>query len=187
MEQNQFDTVYHEHWSYLSLGTTQRIFAEHGLEVFDVEELWTHGGSLRLFIKSANDAASPSLATSRICSLESVASACSTSETYAAFSAKVDATKRKLLQILIEAKDAGKSSPSTAQPVRAIRFSTTAGSVPTSSTMPVIAASTSTAGSRRDPHSHLSSRTDRTNEAGLRPDPAVEPEGRNHEPTQLHR
>ena len=109
MEQNQFDTVYHEHWSYLSLGTTQRIFAEHGLEVFDVEELWTHGGSLRLFIKSANDASKPIsgnvedlLARERGFGLFDL-------ETYAAFSAKVDATKRKLLQILIEAKDAGKS------------------------------------------------------------------------------
>jgi SAM-dependent methyltransferase len=109
MEQNQFDTVYHEHWSYLSLGTTQRIFSEHGLEVFDVEELWTHGGSLRLFIKSANDASKPIsgnvedlLARERAFGLFDLG-------TYTAFSEKVDATKRKLLQVLIEAKDAGKS------------------------------------------------------------------------------
>ncbi len=49
MEQVQFDTIYHEHFSYLSLLAVERIFAEHGLRVFDVEELSTHGGSLRVF------------------------------------------------------------------------------------------------------------------------------------------
>ncbi len=49
MERNQFDTIYHEHFSYLSFGTTQQIFARHGLKMFDVEELSTHGGSIRVF------------------------------------------------------------------------------------------------------------------------------------------
>src|SRR5258705_10516631 len=49
MEQNQFDTIYHEHFSYLSLTTVQRIFNAHGLRVYDVEELTTHGGSLRIY------------------------------------------------------------------------------------------------------------------------------------------
>ena len=49
LRENQFDTVYHEHYSYLSLTSVQRIFAANGLAVFDVEELPTHGGSLRVF------------------------------------------------------------------------------------------------------------------------------------------
>ena len=55
IEENQFDTIYHEHFSYLSFVTVQRIFAEHGLELFDVEELPTHGGSLRVFAHHADD------------------------------------------------------------------------------------------------------------------------------------
>jgi hypothetical protein len=55
VENNQFDTIYHEHFSYLSLHTTRGIFAARGLEIFDVEELPTHGGSLRIFAKHAED------------------------------------------------------------------------------------------------------------------------------------
>jgi 2-polyprenyl-3-methyl-5-hydroxy-6-metoxy-1,4-benzoquinol methylase len=55
VENNQFDTIYHEHFSYLSLHTTGEIFAAQGLEIFDVEELPTHGGSLRIFAKHAGD------------------------------------------------------------------------------------------------------------------------------------
>ena len=53
MEGNQFDTIYHEHFSYLSFYTVERIFAHHGLTLFDVEELPTHGGSLRIFARHA--------------------------------------------------------------------------------------------------------------------------------------
>jgi hypothetical protein len=55
VENNQFDTIYHEHFSYLSFSTVQRIFAAQGLELFDVEELTTHGGSLRIYGKHAED------------------------------------------------------------------------------------------------------------------------------------
>lgn len=55
IENNQFDTIYHEHFSYLSLHTTRSIFAGQSLEIFDVEELPTHGGSLRIFAKHAED------------------------------------------------------------------------------------------------------------------------------------
>lgn len=50
MGENQYDTIYHEHFSYFSLGTAVRIFAAHGLTVYDVDEIWTHGGSLRLYV-----------------------------------------------------------------------------------------------------------------------------------------
>jgi len=55
VDNNQFDTIYHEHFSYLSFGTVQQIFASQGLELFDVEELPTHGGSLRIYAKHAED------------------------------------------------------------------------------------------------------------------------------------
>ena len=58
IDENQFDTLYHEHYSYFSLTTVQRIFAKAGLTVFDVEELWTHGGSLRVYARHDADTAS---------------------------------------------------------------------------------------------------------------------------------
>ena len=59
MEENQFDTIYHEHFSYFSLLTAEKIFAAYGLVLFDVEELPTHGGSLRIFGRHAEDASKP--------------------------------------------------------------------------------------------------------------------------------
>ena len=53
MEQNQFDTIYHEHFSYFSFTTVEQVFAAHGLTLFDVEELPTHGGSLRIYGRHA--------------------------------------------------------------------------------------------------------------------------------------
>jgi hypothetical protein len=55
IEGNQFDTIYHEHFSYLSFHTVDRIFSKHGLVIFDVEELHTHGGTLRIYIKHQED------------------------------------------------------------------------------------------------------------------------------------
>jgi hypothetical protein len=109
MEENQFDTIYHEHFSYFSFITLQRVFAEHGLIVFDVEQLPTHGGSLRLYARHANDDAK-SITTS----VEGLRSrereiGLNLLETYATFSPKVQETKRKLLEFLIQAKRADKS------------------------------------------------------------------------------
>src|SRR5262245_38996634 len=59
VEGNQFDTIYHEHFSYLSFGTVERIFAHHGLTLFDVEELPTHGGSLRIYARHAENSSEP--------------------------------------------------------------------------------------------------------------------------------
>ncbi len=55
VEENQFDTIYHEHFSYLSFTTVEQIFAAHGLVLFDVEELSTHGGSLRIYGRHAEN------------------------------------------------------------------------------------------------------------------------------------
>lgn len=107
MDQNQFDTIYHEHFSYFSLTTVQKVYAAHGLEVFDVDEVPTHGGSLRVYAShpGAQDR-SPRvdalLAKEKEAGLTRV-------ETYAGFTHRVEATKRKLLQFLIEARNAGKS------------------------------------------------------------------------------
>lgn len=108
IEQHQFDTIYHEHFSYLSLVTTQRILERHGLRVFDVEELPTHGGSLRVFA-CRRDAQRwtlrPSVealaAREREAGLESL-------PTYLAFAESVKETKRGILSFLIEARRAGK-------------------------------------------------------------------------------
>jgi SAM-dependent methyltransferase len=104
MAGNQFDQVFHEHFSYLSFVTIERIFARHGLALFDVEELPTHGGSIRIYAGHAEDGSKkplPSVADMRECErtfgLEDI-------ETYKKFTAKVRETKFKLLEFLIRAK-----------------------------------------------------------------------------------
>ncbi|HKZ72721.1 MAG TPA: class I SAM-dependent methyltransferase [Steroidobacteraceae bacterium] len=109
MEQNQFDTIYHEHFSYLSFTTVERIFARHGLTLFDVEELPTHGGSLRIFARHANDASKS--VTRNVVALREreLAKGFDRVETYSGFREQVLETKRKLLEFLIAAKRAGKT------------------------------------------------------------------------------
>ncbi len=107
VEGNQFDTIYHEHFSYFSLLAVERIFAAHGLTIFDVEEICTHGGSLRIYVRHAGDSTRP--VTTRLHKLrrreEDLGYA--KLETYGAFEQRVHATKRRLLKLLIGAKDAG--------------------------------------------------------------------------------
>jgi len=109
MEENQFDTIYHEHFSYFSFITLQRVFAEHGLIIFDVEQLPTHGGSLRLYGRHANDEAK-SITTS-VDDLRGgeLQAGLNLLETYAAFSPKVQETKWHLVEFLIQVKREGKS------------------------------------------------------------------------------
>lgn len=111
IDQNQFDTVYHEHFGYLSFLAVEKIFAHHGLTLFDVEELPTHGGSLRIFARHTGDEASVRAVTPRVADMRRVETAFGLTkmETYTAFDEKVKATKRKLLKFLIEAKEAGKT------------------------------------------------------------------------------
>ncbi len=109
IENSQFDTIYHEHFSYLSLGTVETVFGRFGLTVHDVEELPTHGGSLRIYAKHADctvHAVSDNV--SRVRSLEEGAGLRDLSA-YSAFAEKVMATKRALLRFLIEAREAGKT------------------------------------------------------------------------------
>ena len=109
MENNQFDTIYHEHFSYLSLLTVERIFAAHGLVIFDVDEIPTHGGSLRIYARHDSDTAKA--VTDAVVELRQreVEAGLTDIPTYTAFSEQVKETKRKLLEFLIEAKRAGKS------------------------------------------------------------------------------
>jgi hypothetical protein len=107
-DNNQFDTIYHEHFSYFSLITVETIFGRHGLTVFDVEELWTHGGSLRVYARHTADASRP--VTARVNELREreVTAGYRQIETYTRFDEHVRETKRRLLEVLIEAKRAGK-------------------------------------------------------------------------------
>lgn len=107
MEQNQFDTIYHEHFSYLSFFVVRRIFAHHGLTIFDVEELPTHGGSLRIYARhAANDALPVGERVAALLQREQDAGLLSI-DGYRGFGARVDATKRAVLAFLIEAKERG--------------------------------------------------------------------------------
>lgn len=109
MEENQFDTIYHEHFSYLSLLTVEKIFAAHGLTIFDVEELSTHGGSLRIYACHYEDTSKPiSQQVQELRAREEIAGFTNL-EQYFSFSEKVKETKFKLLDFLITAKREGKS------------------------------------------------------------------------------
>ena len=109
MEENQFDTIYHEHFFYFSLMSAERIFAAHGLTLFDVEELPTHGGSLRIYGHHAEDKTHS--VTERYLALmrREKAAGFDRLDTYVVFAENVKETKRKLLEFLIEAKRKGKS------------------------------------------------------------------------------
>ena len=107
MRLNQFDTVYHEHYSYLSLQSVKAIFARAGLRVFDVEQIPTHGGSLRVYGCHADDARVDGAAMARILA-EEIASGLQDLATYQRFQREADKVKNKLLAFLIEANLAGK-------------------------------------------------------------------------------
>lgn len=107
MAENQFDTIYHEHFSYFSFVAVEKVFAHHGLTLFDVDELPTHGGSLRIYARHDADIARP--VGDRIGELRrrEVEDGFLTLERYAGFGQNVNATKRKLLDFLIGAKQRG--------------------------------------------------------------------------------
>jgi 2-polyprenyl-3-methyl-5-hydroxy-6-metoxy-1,4-benzoquinol methylase len=109
IEQSQFDTIYHEHFSYLSFVTVEKIFAHHGLTLFDVEELPTHGGSLRIYAKHSEN--NKIKIDQRVEALKEVErqKGLGNLETYLNFSRKVQETKRKLLSFLIQVKIDGKT------------------------------------------------------------------------------
>jgi hypothetical protein len=109
MAGNQFDTIYHEHFSYFSFITVEKILAAHDLTLFDVEELPTHGGSLRIYARHHDTAALP--VSESVNELRRRELEAGTAELgyYSAFSEQVKETKRNLLEFLIQARRAGKS------------------------------------------------------------------------------
>ncbi len=105
--ENQFDTIYHEHFSYFSLGTMTRLAAAHGLMAIDVETLPTHGGSLRVYLAHQGSQHPVSIRVGDVLAQERQAGL-DALVTYADFSRQVQRTKRKLLSVLIKAKEEGK-------------------------------------------------------------------------------
>jgi hypothetical protein len=108
MQENQFDTIYHEHLSYFSFIAVDSLFARHGLTIFDVDELDTHGGSLRIYARHANHSSteiSPGVQELKIRELRLELNKLTT---YSAFAEQAKAAKRALLTFLIEAKQSGK-------------------------------------------------------------------------------
>ena len=108
IEGNQFDTIYHEHFSYFSLTTVERVFAAHQLVLFDVEELPTHGGSLRIYARHVADVSKPILPSVSELRKKEAEAGIATLALYHSFSANVLETKRKLLEFLDGAKREGK-------------------------------------------------------------------------------
>lgn len=108
MEQNQFDTIYHEHFSYFSFLAVEKVFARHGMTLFDVEELPTHGGSLRIYARHAQDSSKPIGARAQDLKAREEKAGFGRLDHYLSFGPQVEATKRKLLSFLIAAKQEGK-------------------------------------------------------------------------------
>jgi len=109
MEGNQFDTIYHEHFSYFSFSTVERVFLAHGLTIFDVEELPTHGGSLRIYAHHSHNTGKQ--VTQCVIDLKAreETGGLMRLKTYLCFAKKVEKTKQNLLNFLIKAKQQGKS------------------------------------------------------------------------------
>jgi hypothetical protein len=109
MNENQFDTIYHEHFSYFSFLTVNEIFRSHGFTLFDVEELRSHGGSLRIYAKHADDTTKDvGVRVQELLDREKQ-EGFERLDHYLDFTEQVKATKRKLLRFLIDAKNDGKT------------------------------------------------------------------------------
>lgn len=108
IKENQFDTIYHEHFSYFSLTTAEKVFAAHGMRVFDVEQLASHGGSLRIFVCHGN-ADRSTLDSVQMLREEEAAAGLGDLSAYEDFAQRVAETKRRLLAFLIGAKADGKT------------------------------------------------------------------------------
>ena len=108
VEDNQFDTIYHEHFSYFSFLTARKVLSAHGLEVFDVDELSTHGGSLRLYAQRRSSGRQAVCRSIEMLLERERARGFDTLEGHAGFSARVEETKWRLLEFLIECRRQGK-------------------------------------------------------------------------------
>jgi 2-polyprenyl-3-methyl-5-hydroxy-6-metoxy-1,4-benzoquinol methylase len=119
IRENQFDTIYHEHFSYFSFFVAESVFAAHGLTIFDVEDIPTHGGSLRIFARHATyDALGVTPRVDALRRREKEAGL-GQLDTYSAFAGEVRATKRALLRFLVEANDSGRRVAGYGAPAKA--------------------------------------------------------------------
>ena len=107
--ENQFDTIYHEHCSYFSFTIVNQLFDKHGLTIFDVDELSTHGGSLRIYARHAEDTSKRITENVRVLLESEVAVGVENLEFYLAFNQKVQSTKRSILDFMIRIKNKGKT------------------------------------------------------------------------------
>jgi 2-polyprenyl-3-methyl-5-hydroxy-6-metoxy-1,4-benzoquinol methylase len=108
IDEKQWDTIYHEHFSYLSFTTARRVFVAHGLRLFDVEELPTHGGSLRIFGCHEDDIAKPDTERADELLTREEAAGYSEVETYLDYGTQVAEDKRRILSTLIALKEEGR-------------------------------------------------------------------------------
>jgi SAM-dependent methyltransferase len=108
IEETEFDTIYHEHFSYFSLLTAQRVFAAHGLQLFDVEELPTHGGSLRIYARHAREASEREPTVAKLLE-EERAAGLDRLDTYAAFGERVERARRSVREFLENARAQGRT------------------------------------------------------------------------------
>jgi SAM-dependent methyltransferase len=109
IEQNQFDTIYHEHYSYLSLTAVDQVFTKNRLVIFDVEEIGTHGGSLRVFAQRRDSSFHPISSRVEALLLREKDAGVSTVEYYAGFQERTNRVKDDLLRFLLKAKFEGKT------------------------------------------------------------------------------
>jgi SAM-dependent methyltransferase len=109
IEENQFDTIYHEHFSYFSFLTVSQVFAAHELRLFDVEELPTHGGSLRIYAAHGHDDTKPETERARDLQRRERVAGLADLETYGSYASRVASDKRQILGLLIDLKRQGKS------------------------------------------------------------------------------
>lgn len=117
VQENQFDTIYHEHFSYLSLLALENIFSKHGLEVFDVEELPTHGGSLRVFVQHLHGPHPLGEGVSIVRAKEAAADL-NNIDVYSNFSTKISKIKFDLIQLLMDCKKQGLSIAAYGAPAK---------------------------------------------------------------------
>jgi hypothetical protein len=118
MAERQFDTIYHEHFSYFSLMAIERALAEHALAIFDVEHLTTHGGSLRIYVRHAANPALVETDALRDARAEEAAAGLAYPATYDRFAAAVVDVKCKLLRFLIDTRERGETVAAYGAPAK---------------------------------------------------------------------
>ena len=187
IEEVQFDTIYHEHYSYFSLTTLVRLCERHGLEIFHVEELPSHGGSLRIYVTHASDATHARDASVPELLDRERAAGYTELETYRSFGERVHEVRWSLLELLIRLRREGKRVIGYGAPGKGNTLLNFCG---IRSDLIELHGRPESAQARevpaRNAHPDLSSRHDRRDPPGLHRDPALEPPARDRRPARAH-